>query len=121
LVWLFDVAGDVLHGGYSAAGMGFYAKFAMIKAVVGHVGLVWLAIIAVVLSLIGAFYYLRVVKTMYFDEPGQAGATVQSGFDARLIAVGERVAAAGLGRDAASGGGLVRPRLGNHFISFQAA
>jgi len=30
---------------------------------------VWLAVAAVVLSLIGAFYYLRVVKLMYFDEP----------------------------------------------------
>jgi NADH-quinone oxidoreductase subunit N len=31
--------------------------------------MIWLAVIAVVLSLLGAFYYLRVVKVMYFDEP----------------------------------------------------
>ena len=64
--------------------MGFYAKFAVIKALLG-LGHVWISVFAVVMSLIGAFYYLRVVKTMYFDEPGQAGATVQSGFDARLL------------------------------------
>lgn len=56
---------------FSMAGIpplaGFYAKFAILKAVV-DVGLVWLAIIAVVFSLIGAFYYLRVVKVMYFDK-----------------------------------------------------
>ena len=30
---------------------------------------IWLAVIAVMLSLVGAFYYLRIVKVMYFDEP----------------------------------------------------
>ena len=33
------------------------------------VGLVWLAVVAVLASLIGAFYYLRIVKLMYFDDP----------------------------------------------------
>jgi NADH-quinone oxidoreductase subunit N len=48
--------------------MGFMAKWAVLQAVVtaGHV---WLAVVAVMFSLIGAFYYLRVVKTMWFDEP----------------------------------------------------
>ena len=32
-------------------------------------GLLWLAVVAVVFSVVGAFYYLRVVKLMYFDEP----------------------------------------------------
>lgn len=64
--------------------MGFYAKFAVFKALLGQ-GHVWVSVFAVVMSLIGAFYYLRVVKTMYFDEPSQTGATVQSGFDARLL------------------------------------
>ncbi|WP_373753466.1 NADH-quinone oxidoreductase subunit NuoN [Neisseria weixii] len=47
--------------------MGFYAKFAVIKALLlqGYVGL---SVFAVIMSLIGAFYYLRVVKTIYFDE-----------------------------------------------------
>ena len=47
--------------------MGFYAKFAVIKALLSQ-GFVWISVIAVVMSLIGAFYYLRVVKVMYFDK-----------------------------------------------------
>lgn len=47
--------------------MGFYAKFAVIKALLSQ-GYAGLAVFAVIMSLIGAFYYLRVVKTMYFDE-----------------------------------------------------
>jgi NADH-quinone oxidoreductase subunit N len=39
-----------------------------------NVGLLWLAIAAVVLSVIGAYYYLRVVKLMYFDEPVERAA-----------------------------------------------
>ncbi|QMT40050.1 NADH-quinone oxidoreductase subunit NuoN [Neisseria shayeganii] len=46
--------------------MGFYAKFAVISALVAK-GYVWLSVFAVVMSLIGAFYYLRVVKVMYVD------------------------------------------------------
>ena len=48
--------------------IGFYAKLAVLQAVLST-GQVWLAVVAVMLSLIGAFYYLRVVKVMYFDEP----------------------------------------------------
>ena len=47
--------------------MGFYAKFAVIKALLSQ-GFVWISVFAVVMSLIGAFYYLRVVKVMYFDK-----------------------------------------------------
>ncbi len=59
---------------FSLAGVppmvGFYAKFAILQALVstGQSLYMWLAIVAVLLSLIGAFYYLRVVKVMYFDE-----------------------------------------------------
>jgi NADH-quinone oxidoreductase subunit N len=57
---------------FSMAGVppfvGFWAKLAVIQAAL-NVGLLWLAIAAVVLSVIGAYYYLRVVKLMYFDEP----------------------------------------------------
>ena len=57
---------------FSLAGIpptvGFYAKFAVIEAAV-DVGLVWLAVVAVMASLIGAYYYLRIVKLMYFDDP----------------------------------------------------
>jgi NADH-quinone oxidoreductase subunit N len=48
--------------------VGFYAKVAVLQAVLGT-GQVWLAVVSVLLSLVGAFYYLRVVKVMYFDEP----------------------------------------------------
>ena len=48
--------------------VGFYAKLTVLQAVV-QVDFVWLAVYAVVFSIIGAFYYLRVVKLMYFDEP----------------------------------------------------
>ena len=48
--------------------MGFMAKWSVLQAVVTS-GQVWLAIVAVMFSLIGAFYYLRIVKTMWFDEP----------------------------------------------------
>jgi NADH-quinone oxidoreductase subunit N len=47
---------------------GFYAKLAVLSAAV-NAGQVWLAVGAVILSVVGAFYYLRVVKLMYFDEP----------------------------------------------------
>jgi NADH-quinone oxidoreductase subunit N len=57
---------------FSLAGLpptaGFYAKLAVLSAAVSA-GQLWLAVAAVVLSLVGAFYYLRIVKLMYFDEP----------------------------------------------------
>ena len=56
---------------FSMAGVppmvGFYAKLLVLKAVIDQ-GMYWLAIVAVLLSVIGAFYYLRVIKVMYFDE-----------------------------------------------------
>ncbi|GAB4184032.1 MAG: NADH-quinone oxidoreductase subunit NuoN [Wenzhouxiangellaceae bacterium] len=48
--------------------VGFFAKWLVIQAAI-DAGLIWLAILAVVFSVIGAFYYLRVVKLMYFDDP----------------------------------------------------
>jgi NADH-quinone oxidoreductase subunit N len=48
--------------------MGFYAKLSVLQAVMGT-GQIWLAIVAVLLSLVGAFYYLRIIKLMYFDDP----------------------------------------------------
>jgi len=47
--------------------LGFFAKLSVLQAVVGS-GLTWLAIVAVVFSIIGAFYYLRIIKLMYFDK-----------------------------------------------------
>ena len=46
--------------------VGFYAKLSVLQAVLA-VGYVWLAVVAVLFSLVGAFYYLRLVKLMYFD------------------------------------------------------
>jgi NADH-quinone oxidoreductase subunit N len=55
---------------FSMAGVpptvGFYAKLSVLQAVI-QVDMVWLAIVAVLFSVVGAFYYLRVVKLMYFD------------------------------------------------------
>lgn len=57
---------------FSMAGVpptvGFYAKLSVLESVV-NAGQVWLAVVAVIFSLVGAFYYLRVVRLMYFDEP----------------------------------------------------
>jgi NADH-quinone oxidoreductase subunit N len=50
---------------------GFYAKLAVFNAAVSA-GYIWLAVAAVLLSLIGAYYYLRIVKLMYFDDPKDA-------------------------------------------------
>jgi NADH-quinone oxidoreductase subunit N len=47
--------------------MGFYAKLAVLQSVLGT-GQIWLAVAAVLFSLIGAYYYLRVIKVMYFDD-----------------------------------------------------
>jgi NADH-quinone oxidoreductase subunit N len=60
---------------FSLAGIpplaGFFAKFYVFDAAI-KAHLTWLALVGVVLSVIGAYYYLRVVKVMYFDEPGAA-------------------------------------------------
>ena len=57
---------------FSLAGLppfaGFYAKFEVLSVLLAT-GRVWLVVVAVVLSVVGAFYYLRMVKTMYFDTP----------------------------------------------------
>jgi len=57
---------------FSMAGVppavGFFAKLSVLTALVNS-GLVWLAVYAVIFSVIGAFYYLRVIKFMYFDKP----------------------------------------------------
>ena len=56
---------------FSMAGMpltvGFYAKLYVLQSLI-YSGFIWLAILAVIMSIIGAFYYLRVIKYMYFDE-----------------------------------------------------
>jgi NADH-quinone oxidoreductase subunit N len=78
---------------FSMAGIppmvGFYAKLSVLQALIAsgeplHLGV---AIFAVMMSLIGAFYYLRVVKVMYFDEPITAGNVVASSGVRAVLAV----------------------------------
>jgi len=79
---------------FSLAGVppmvGFYAKLAILQALVttNVVGYIMLAVFAVVMSLVGAFYYLRVVKVMYFDKPKAVEpALVRGGGVTALLAV----------------------------------
>ena len=75
---------------FSLAGVpplvGFYAKLAVLQALLASSQPVYigLAVFAVLMSLIGAFYYLRVVKVMYFDAPTQTAA-IEASFDARSL------------------------------------
>lgn len=75
---------------FSLAGVpplvGFYAKLAVLQALLASSQPVYigLAVFAVLMSLVGAFYYLRVVKVMYFDAPTQT-APIEAGFDARAV------------------------------------
>ena len=82
---------------FSLAGVpptvGFYAKLAVLSAAV-NAGQIWLAVVAVLFSLIGAYYYLRIVKLMYFDEPRDA-ADVPS-FEAQTRAMRVLLSANGL-------------------------
>ncbi len=54
---------------------GFFAKLLVLKAAV-DAGMMWLALTAVVFAIIGAYYYLRVIKVMYFDDATDTGALV---------------------------------------------
>ena len=84
---------------FSMAGIpptvGFYAKLAVLQAVV-EIGYVWLAVAAVVFSLVGAFYYLRVVKLMYFDTPTDTE-PVAAAADTRLLMSANGLAVLALG------------------------
>jgi NADH-quinone oxidoreductase subunit N len=75
---------------FSLAGVpplvGFYAKLAVLQSLVasGQAMYIALAVYAVMMSLIGSFYYLRVVKVMYFDAPITAS-TVSAPMDVRVV------------------------------------
>ena len=79
LVMMFSLAGI-------PPTVGFAAKLGVLEALVDaeHT---FLAIIAVIASLIGAFYYLRVVKVMYFDEPAHEHSVSGSGFAKGILSV----------------------------------
>lgn len=88
---------------FSLAGIppmvGFYAKLAVLQALVSTAdpAYLWLAVIAVLLSLVGAFYYLRVVKVMYFDAPQETRSLQRgSGVSALLALNGAAVLLLGL-------------------------
>ncbi len=84
---------------FSLAGIppavGFYAKLSVFQAVIDK-GMLWLAVVAVLFSLIGAFYYLRVVKLMYFDAP-QDDAPLASTADVRALITANGLAVLVLG------------------------
>jgi len=77
---------------FSLAGIpptvGFYAKLVVLQALLGD-GLqgpmLWLAVFAVMVSLIGAYYYLRVVKVMYFDAPAEPAPAIAATTDMRVV------------------------------------
>jgi len=72
---------------FSMAGVpptvGFYAKLSVLKAVI-DVDMVWIAVIAVIMSVIGAYYYLRLIKFMYFDD-AEDNTPLQASADMRLV------------------------------------
>jgi len=84
---------------FSMAGIpffiGFFAKLSVLQAVVAA-GYIWLAVLAVVMSVIGAYYYLRVVKVMYFDEPVDT-APLRAPADVRVLLSANGLAIAVLG------------------------
>ncbi len=76
LIIMFSMAGIPFF-------IGFFAKFAVLLAAI-KAGYTAVAVIAVMFSLIGAFYYLRVVKLMYFDTPVDS-APITAGIDLRVL------------------------------------
>ncbi len=84
---------------FSMAGVpffvGFFAKFAVLQAVVAAKQ-IWLAVFAVMFSLVGAFYYLRVVKLRYFVAPTDS-APIEAPFDMRFLLSVNGLAVAALG------------------------
>ncbi len=63
--------------------VGFVAKLWVLEALI-HEGFISLAVFAVVMSVIGAYYYLRVIKTLYFDKP-DSELVMTSNWDSRLL------------------------------------
>jgi NADH-quinone oxidoreductase subunit N len=88
---------------FSLAGIpptvGFYAKLAVLQALVStnHLGYLALAIIAVLLSLVAAFYYLRVVKSLYFDVPERDAPAIETPLDVRAVLTVNGLAVLALG------------------------
>ncbi len=85
---------------FSMAGVpffvGFFAKFSVLTAVVAA-GNLCLAIAAVFFSLVGAYYYLRVVKVMYFEPPPANAACIEAPMDVKILISVNGLAVAALG------------------------
>ena len=81
--------------------LGFWAKVEVLLAAV-DAGLLWLAIVGVVCAVIGAFYYLRVMKAMFFDEPEGEGPKIHADGHLRLVFTLNAAALLGLGLFAGS-------------------
>lgn len=64
--------------------IGFFAKLNVFQAVI-EAGLVWVAVIAVLFTVVGAFYYLRVIKLMYFDDPVGEAPVIETPADTRVL------------------------------------
>jgi NADH-quinone oxidoreductase subunit N len=75
--------------------VGFYAKLSVLQAAL-QAGYLWLVVTAVLLSVIGAFYYLRIVKLMYFDEPSDT-APIQVHADMSVLLSANALAILALG------------------------
>lgn len=76
MVFLFSMAGI-------PPTVGFYAKLFVIESVM-QAGYLWAAVFMVLMSVIGAYYYLRAIKMMYFDKPEQT-APIQAGLDFNVL------------------------------------
>jgi len=86
---------------FSMAGVpptvGFYAKLSVLQSVV-QINLVWLAVFAVLFSVIGLFYYLRVIKVMYFDKPiPDQIITIKQALDVKILLSANGLSLLGLG------------------------
>ncbi len=88
LIIMFSMAGIPFF-------IGFFAKFAVLLAAI-KAGYTAVAVVAVMFSLVGAFYYLRVVKLMYFDPPVDS-APITAGLDLRVLLSLNGLAVAGFG------------------------
>ena len=89
MVLMFSMAGVPIF-------IGFHAKWVVLSAVVGA-GLAWLAVLGVIFAVIGAFYYLRVVRLMYFEEPDGAVEPVVASSEMHWVLSANGVAVLALG------------------------
>jgi NADH-quinone oxidoreductase subunit N len=86
---------------FSMAGVpptvGFYAKLSVLQSII-QIDLIWLAVFAVLFSVIGLFYYLRIIKVMYFDKPLEDQlTTIQQAIDVKILLSANGLSLLGLG------------------------